>query len=151
MAVCTFFGHRYTSEAIKPALTSVLTDLIENKGVTTFYVGHQGFFDSMERTELKRMKNIYPNINYYVALAYLAKKSDDLGVTDYSDTIFPDVLTKTPPKYAIDRRNRWMISISDYVVCYCEHNSDFGAPRYMKVAEKRGLTVINLYKKRTQR
>lgn len=58
-----------------------------------------------------------------------------------------DALTKTPPKYAIDKRNRWMISVSDYVVCYCEHNADFGAPRYMNMARKKGLTVINLYSK----
>lgn len=145
MSVCTFFGHRYSGREIIPKLTAVLTDLIENKGVNMFYVGHQGFFDSMVRTELKRLKKLYPHINYYVALAYLAKKSDDLDCMDYSDTIFPDALTKTPPKYAIDKRNCWMISISDYAVCYCRHNTDIGAARYMNIACKKGLTVINLY------
>lgn len=37
MAVCTFFGHRSVSHETLIPLTKVLTDLIENKGVDTFY------------------------------------------------------------------------------------------------------------------
>lgn len=144
--VCTFFGHRFIGKDISAQLEEVLIDLIENKNITIFYVGHQGGFDTCVRDELRKLKEIYVNIKYYVVLSYLPKKHDNLDCTDYSDTIFPDILTKTPPKYAIDRRNRWMINISDFVVCYCEHNANFGAAKYVNIALKKGLQVINLYK-----
>ena len=47
MAVCTFFGHRNYPELIKPKLRATLIDLITNYEVDTFYVGHQGQFDTM--------------------------------------------------------------------------------------------------------
>ena len=42
MKSCTFFGHRDTPEDIRYDLKQVLIDLIENKGVMWFYVGHNG-------------------------------------------------------------------------------------------------------------
>ena len=39
--ICTFFGHRDVVENIQPILRSVLKDLIEQNGVTIFYVGNQ--------------------------------------------------------------------------------------------------------------
>lgn len=101
----------------------------------------------MVRAELKKIVPNYSNVKYFVALAYLPKKLDEFDCMDYSDTIFPDILTKTPPKYAIDKRNRWMVKISDYVVCYCEHKANFGAAKYVNIALKKEKSVINLYKK----
>lgn len=35
---CTFFGHRDCPETIKPKIRMAVIDLIENHGVTMFYV-----------------------------------------------------------------------------------------------------------------
>ena len=53
---CTFFGHRDSPETIKPKIRTAVIDLIENHGVTMFYVGNQGNFDRLVRSILKEVK-----------------------------------------------------------------------------------------------
>ena len=57
---CTFFGHRDCPETIKPKIREAVIDLIENHGVTMFYVGNQGNFDRLVRSALKEVTTAYP-------------------------------------------------------------------------------------------
>ena len=111
-----FFGHRKCSEEIEPALISTIEDLIENKNVDMFYVGNHGDFDRLVRKNLKILKEKYHHINYAVVLAYMPIKTNEYNVEDYSDTIYLDGLETTPPKFAINNRNIWMINESNFVV-----------------------------------
>ncbi len=140
---CTFFGHRDTPEKIEPILRSTLIDLIENKNVDMFYVGNHGGFDHMVKKTLQLLKLDYPHISYAVVLAYMPGKKHNLVYEGCSDTIYPEGLENTPPKYAITKRNRWMINNSDYVVAYVEYSFG-GAAQFTSLAEKRGKTVLNL-------
>lgn len=142
MNCCTFFGHRNAPQKIESALQAVLIDLIENHHVYGFYVGNQGNFDKMARKILKRLKDIYPHIFYFVVLAYMPC-NDQNPEKNFSDTIFPDGLEHTPPKFAIDRRNHWMLNQCDYVITYVNHLFG-GAGKFKQLAEKRGKQVINL-------
>jgi len=45
MKICTFFGHRYVPERIKPAIKKVIIEMITVELVGYFYVGHNGQFD----------------------------------------------------------------------------------------------------------
>lgn len=73
---CTFFGHRDTPKEKEPILKSTLADLIENKGVDTFYVGNNGNFDKMVCSALSGLSVLYP-IKVYIVLACLPKNEDD--------------------------------------------------------------------------
>ena len=88
MSVCTFFGHRDCPETIRSRLREVLVDLITNHGVDMFYVGHQGQFDAYVHSELKKLKQDYPMINYAVVLAYMPGKKTEYD--DYADTMLPE-------------------------------------------------------------
>lgn len=143
MLSCTFIGHKDTPQEIEPILKSTLTDLIENKNVTTFYLGNHGRFDSMVRRTLKSLKNHYSNIDYSVVLAYLPGKKDEYGFDDFSDTIYPEGLELVPPKFAISKRNKWMIEQSDYVVTYVKHHYGNSA-QFEEFAEKKGKVLIKL-------
>ena len=141
MSVCTFFGHKDTPNKIEPLLRAALIDLIENKQVYTFYVGHQGNFDRMVRKVLRELKECYP-IDYAVVLAYLPETLNPQE--DYSDTLDP--LEGVPPKFAIDRRNHWMIDHSDFVVSYVWKPWG-GAAKFKGIAEKKGLQIVELFGK----
>lgn len=141
MATCTFFGHRDCPETIKPKLRSTIIDLIENHNVDMFYVGNQGLFDAMVRSTLKKLKQEYPHINYAVVLAYLPEKPSEYE--DYSDTIFPEGLETVHPRYAISRRNTWMLNHSNYVITYITHPYG-GAAQFAKKASSIKKTVIAL-------
>lgn len=143
MASCTFFGHRLAPVDIEPQLQEVLADLVTNEKVDTFYVGTNGNFDFLVRRNLKRLKLLYPHIKYFAVLAYLPKEKSYSVDYDYSDTIYPEGIEKGPPRFAICRRNEWMLKRSDFVVTYVTHTSG-GAVKYKERAEKRGKRVINL-------
>lgn len=143
MAVCTFFGHKDTPQKIEPILRAVIINLIENENVTSFYVGNNGNFDNMVRKTLKSLKSSYSYIHYAVILAYMPQSRTQESYNDYSDTIFPEEFEKILPKYAIVKRNNWMLNRSDYVVSYITHTWG-GAAQFKRLAEKKGKTVINL-------
>ena len=106
-----------------------------------FYVGHQGQFDAYVHSELKKLKQEYPQINYAVVLAYMPGKKTEYE--DYSDTMLPEGIESVHPHYAISWRNNWMLKQSDYVVTYITHSWG-GAAQHVKKAERRGIRVINL-------
>lgn len=140
---CTFFGHRNASTEIIPNLKTLIIDLIENKNVTLFLVGNQGNFDFLVKKTLSELKIIYPFIKFHIVLAYMPNKKDADYPEHFKNTIFPDGLENVPPKYAIHRRNMWMIDKSDYVITYVEHSIGSSA-QFKEIAERKGKNVINL-------
>ena len=143
MAVCTFFGHRDCPETIEPRLREVLTDLIINQEVDTFYVGNQGRFDGIVRSVLRELEQAYPEIHYAVVLAYLPGKTNEND--DFSDTIFPEGIEAVHPRYAIEWRNRWMLQRADFVVTYIAHPWG-GVAKFAEKAKREEKTVLNLFR-----
>lgn len=139
---CTFFGHRDCPEAVRPKLREVLVELIERHGVDRFYVGRQGAFDAMVRSVLRELTELYPHISYAVVLERLPGPRDQ-AVWDFSDTIFPEGLELVPPRFAISRRNLWMLKQADLVVTYVTHGWG-GAAQFGEKARRQKKTVINL-------
>ena len=141
MSACTFFGHRNCPDTIKPKLYEALTDLIVNHSVTMFYVGNQGHFDAIVRSTLRELEKYYPQIDHAVVLAYLPHARDDH--IDSSDTMFPEGLESVHPRYAISRRNDWMLRHSDYVITYFTHTWG-GAYQYAQKARRQSKNVIDI-------
>lgn len=135
---CTFFGHRECPEYVKPILQAKVIDLIESKGVNKFYVGNQGEFDLMVYNVLKEISKKY-DIQYNVVLAYMPNKEHSL-----ENTVLPEGIEKTPPRFAINWRNRWMIKRSQYVITFVQYSFG-GAAKFKAIAERQNKTVINLH------
>lgn len=140
--VCTFFGHADAKEEIIPALRKEIINLIENKNVDTFYVGNHGHFDFYAETVLKELSEIYPHIKYSVVLAYLPRGSEG-EYYDFSNTIYPEGIEKAPLKYAIIKRNKWMIDNSDFVITYVKRVVG-GAAQFKELAEKKKKIIIEI-------
>lgn len=138
--VCTFFGHRDCPESVRQSLSAVLEDLITTQNVTMFYVGREGKFDAMVRSVLRELQKKM-EIRYAVVLAYLPKANQEWE--DFSDTMFPEGLENVPPRYAISRRNRWMLDRADFVVSYVVHGWG-GAAKFVDAAKRQKMTVIHL-------
>ena len=138
---CCFFGHREVTHNIIDKLKAIIESLIAENGVTEFYVGHQGQFDSMVYSILKELKAKYPQIRYTVVLAYMPDEhiKDVYG----EDTLYPDGLETVPKRFAISKRNDWMIRQSGVAVCYV-HKITGGAVKFRDKAEKKGLQIIDV-------
>ena len=141
---CTFFGHGDCFECDPLLLKEAIRALIEQERVDTFYVGHQGHFDSMVFHCLKELSPFYPFVSFFTVLAYFPT-SERKNVADRDRDLYPEGLERCLPKFAIQRRNQWMIERSDCCLCYVQHEWG-GAYRFARMAKKRGLRVFNLGK-----
>ena len=132
----TFFGHRDTPKETEPALRLTLIDLIENKNATLFYVGNHGNFDAMVHRQLEDLSKTYP-IKYYVVFAYIPGKND----TPDEYSILPEGIETVPRRFAINYRNKWMLTKSDIVVTYVTRPVG-GAWEFKQMAEKHKKIII---------
>ncbi len=138
---CMFLGHRDCFDLEPKVLQTSIEELIK-KGVNNFYVGHQGYFDSMVFSVLKTLKEKYMQITFFVVLAYMPTvKEENNYYGEYS--IYPDGIENAPKRFAIERRNSWMIARSDICLCYVAHTWG-GAYKFAKKAKNKGLTIFNL-------
>lgn len=138
----TFFGHKDTPKEAEEVLGTVLIDLIENHGITKFYVGNNGNFDIMVRRNLDTLSKLYP-INYSIVLAYMPVAKSEYE--DFTNTVIPEGIENVTKRFAISYRNKWMIKQSDIVVTYVTHSLG-GAWQFKSIAEKQGKNVIELSK-----
>lgn len=141
--VCTFFGHRNVNASVKSILKNVIRDLIEKENATAFYIGNQGDFDFLAKSVIGELKKDYPHINYNIVLAYLPTKKDNDNYIDCSATIYPEGLENVPPKFAIDKRNRWLVEHSDTVITYVTHNFG-GAAKFKELAISKKKKIIEI-------
>ncbi len=139
--VCAFLGHRDTPSDIIPLLRETLIHLIAERGVTTFYVGNQGSFDHLAIRTLSELKNIFLHISITVVLPYLPTKR--LFLPSNVESLFPAEAATAPPRYAIDRVNRWMISHADIFVTYITRSQGCAAT-YVRAAVKAKKEIISL-------
>lgn len=138
MTACTFLGHRDCPNNIYDIVIKQAENLILNNGVDLFYLGNQGNFDNIAKKALLNLQRIYPSIKCYIVLAYMPSQK----ICDSFDTIYPFELEKTPKRFAINRRNEWMIKQSDFVITYAKHNYSNTAV-FIGYAERRGKKIIN--------
>lgn len=141
MRSCTFIGHKNCSAQVYERLRREIEKMIIEEMVETFYVGTHGNFDRMVYQVLTELEKEY-KINVFVVLAYLNMKKENIYY-DMSKTIFPDVLEKTPLRYAINKRNEYMIKKSQYLIC-CVDNTFSNSYTYVERALKHKLTIINI-------
>lgn len=135
--ICTFFGHKDTPDDIYPVLEKTIAETIQKYPDIQFYVGHNGHFDGMARTALKKL-----SAPYTVVLAYLPGRNDEILYRG-EDTLYPEGLETVPKRYAIPYRNKWLVNNSDMVIAYIRYTASRAA-EFVKSAEHRGKPVINI-------
>ncbi len=137
---CVLLGHHDCPESITQRLYDTIENIILQQNINAFYVGTHGNFDRLAYRVLCRLENKYP-IKINVVLAYLntAKSS----YYDYRKTVFPNVLENTPARYAIVKRNNYMVDIADCLICYV-NNSHSNAYTFAERAKRRNVRIINI-------
>ena len=137
--VCTFFGHSECCGLDREVLRSAIEKLIK-EGVTEFVVGDHGQFDSMVFSCLLDLSKEYSEISYSVALAYFPRHKGELY---HGHSFYPEGQEVGPARFAIERRNRYLIDSAEMCLCYVNHTFG-GAYKFAKMAKRHGLQVMNL-------
>ena len=118
--IVAFCGHRtlHDARAVRAWLEELLPQLIA-EGADTFYVGGKGAFDSVAAAVAMQCKAQHPHIRVTLVQAYINQmRSPEL----HDDTLYPP-LESVPPRFAIVRRNEYMLRAADVVVAYVIHNA----------------------------
>ena len=104
--IVTFCGHSEVPDRaqVRGWLTDVCERLIEG-GAAEFYLGGYGAFDRLCADVLHGLKRRHAHIRLILVLPYL---NGAMPAEGYDETVYPP-LESVPRRYAILRRNEWMI------------------------------------------
>jgi len=141
---CSMFGHHDAPSSIAAGLNAMLEYLIEEEHIEKILVGNQGSFDRIAFRVLTEA--VIPKfwwVDYRVVLAYLPSVRPLDPIYHPAETIYPEDLEKVPPRFAISRRNRWMVDQSDVVLVYCRYSTG-GTASIAEYAEKKGKRLFYL-------
>ena len=132
---CMFLGHRDVPQELEIELENNILLFIQNHRIDRFYVGNSGGFDYLVQKVLHRM-----NLNYMIVLYTLNEYVDPI----YRDhTMYPEGIEIGLPRFAISRRNDWMIKNSDFAIVYMKYQSS-NCFKWVEKANKKGVQIINL-------
>ena len=137
---CVFLGHRDCPDRIKAKLRENIINLISEKGVSEFYVGNNGRFYSMVQTVLYELAQEGFCVLYRIILS----KIDEVAIGGHQDaTLFPEELALGVPRFAIYKRNEWLLSHADILISYVIYEAS-NSGGWLNKARKRGINIINL-------
>ena len=137
--ICTFFGHRDAPFSLKSELKSAINKAI-SMGATTFYVGNNGNFDLLCQQVLSEILKIRDGFNYYIVASHIYEKA---LFGKQEQVIFPEELEGVIKRFAICKRNEYMLKRSSFVVSYIRTPAS-NSYKLVEKAKKTGLTVIEI-------
>ena len=143
---CTFAGHSTAPDTLKSELVAAVTELIENKGVTTFYVGNHGRFDALSASAVRAVKQNYKDIRMILVVPKMSstiENNKDYYSDMYDEILIPAESDAAHYKAMITVRNRWMVDNSDYIITYIRREYG-GAYNTYKYAKKQNISIIAL-------
>ena len=144
--IITFCGHSNClfNDEEKEKLKQLLIKEIRKNPTCKFYLGGYGDFDSLCLRTLQELKTVFPNIELLFITPYLDSNYSKLELAKYyyDDVIFPP-LESVPRKFAILKRNEWMVEEADLVIAYVKYSWG-GAAKTLEYAKRKKKRIINL-------
>ena len=116
---------------------------------TLFYCGGYGDFDRLSAEVCRSIKDSNPNCETVFITPYITEPQQekikfliDSGL--YDSAIYPP-LENVPLKFAIVKRNEWIIDESDIIIAYVNHTHG-GAYKALEYARRKKKFIVNLAK-----
>ena len=145
--IITFCGHRdfFGNEELKERMMGELLALAGQTETLFCYNGGYGGFDRFAAHCVKEAKKTAANIRNILVIPYLTVSVQaQLKECDgYFDEVIYPALENVPPKYAIIRRNEWMVDKADLLLAYITYGWG-GAARTYRYAKRKGIPIVNL-------
>ena len=144
--IITFLGHRslFYNERLFQRIQETILEYIKSDEKMLFYCGGYGDFDHLcvKACRLIQKKALNCEIVFVTPYMISSKPIGNTDITLYDSVLYPP-LEKVPPRFAISRRNEWMIDQADLIIAYVKY-SHGGAYTGMKYAKRKQKTMINL-------
>lgn len=147
--VISFLGHSslYNCNDLFEGVKKAIIDNISVDDNVVFLCGGYGDFDDLCARVCRLIKEERGNceivfVTPYIIVGQQEKIKNRMSLELYDTIVYPP-LEKTPLKFAISKRNEWMIDQSDFVIAYVEHSFG-GAYQTLSYALRKKKRVINL-------
>ena len=94
------------------------------------------------------MKAVHPEIEIIYVTPYLGRSEQarirEMQMCGLCDGALYPPIEGTPPKFAISKRNEWMVSNADLIIAYVAQSYG-GAYQALQTARRRGKRITNLF------
>ena len=147
--IITFVGHSnlHITEALTQKIYSRIQESIKGCSCITFYCGGYGDFDNhcasiCRKIKLENQGCEVVFVTPYITPAQQEKMKYLIDTKLYDSTVYPPI-EGTPPRFAINKRNEWMVSESDLIIAYVAHTFG-GAYKTLEYARRKKKNIINL-------
>lgn len=139
MLTVTFCGHSdyHGDEYVRAWLENTVEALIK-RGADQFLLGGYGGFDTAAAAVVWEAKKRRPHITSVLVLPYLDRK---VCADRYDYTTYPP-LENVPRRFAISKRNEWMVQEADVVIAYVTHGWG-GAAATLRCAQRKKKEIIH--------
>ena len=147
--IISFAGHASitSKDKVKELVKEQIRLNVINAESVTCYLGGYGDFDELcavACNELKREK-IGIEVVYVTPYVHLPQSRIKGMQTEglYDASVYPP-LEKVPPKFAISKRNEWMVTEADLIIAYVSHGWG-GAYKSLEFAKRKKKSIVNIY------
>jgi uncharacterized phage-like protein YoqJ len=147
--IITFCGHKDIDDRqlILNKLIETLEPYFKGETQLIFYCGGYGGFDSVASQAIDVLRNKHTEVKVekifvalYITPTYQEEMSDMKKF--YDDVVYPP-LENVPLRFAISRRNKWIVENSDIVIAYIKHSWG-GASKTLEYAKRKHKQIINI-------
>ena len=146
---CSAFGHSNFYANVYDVLQNTISTLVREQEVTVFMTGGMGNFDAMFCRTVREIKVQNREVQLILVKPYFSNELNtnrEYYNTYFDDVVIPNELLGVHYKSAIQKRNRWMVDRSEFVIAGVYR--DFGgAFKTIQYASKAGKKVIDILKK----
>ena len=145
-----FTGHSkiFSGNLVKEMVKEQIKNNIIGMNSVTCYIGGYGDFDEICALACKELKLECDGIEVVYVTPYInqqerlkIKEMQNNGLCDTS--VYPPI-ENTPLRFAILKRNEWMMTNADLIIAYVNHNYG-GAYKSLQTAKRRKKKVINIF------
>ncbi len=147
--VISFLGHRSLQNGmnLQEKVKRVIEESVDFHEKVVFFCGGYGDFDDLCACACRSIKEKWKKceivfVTPYITTAQQEKIKQLINAGLYDSTIYPP-LENVPYRFAISKRNEWMIDQSDLIIAYVKHSFG-GAYQSLHCARRRGKQLVNL-------
>ena len=147
--IISFAGHSFVpyGNTVKEIVKTQIRNNVTSNEPIICYLGGYGDFDSICACACRELKQKYPSLELVYITPYLnlseQEKIKEMQRSGLYDTSIYPPIENTPPRFAISKRNEWMMAAADLVIVYVNHNYG-GAYKSFRAAKRCGKKIINI-------
>ena len=147
--IIAFSGHAdiASKNKIKEMVKKEIKNHITPFEPITCYLGGYGDFDQICAHACKELKEEFPRIELIYVSPYMSLSEQEkikwLQNNGFCDASIYPPIENTPPKFAISKRNQWMMENANLIIAYVKRNYG-GAYQSLQLAKRKKKRIINI-------